>query len=88
MLKLVVSPSGSLEFIYSDSLRDLLGEGVGKISRASYVEPLGTSWQADLAPVGGPILGPFETRGVALEAELEWLNNHTDTWKDVNRGRD
>lgn len=88
ILKLVVSDAGNLEFIYSDKLRDLLEEGIGKIGRASYVEPRGTKWEADLAPVGGPILGPFETRSAALDAELEWLNNHTENWKGVNRGRD
>jgi len=31
-------------------------------------------WWADLAPVVGPVLGPFETREEALRAELEWLH--------------
>jgi hypothetical protein len=31
-------------------------------------------WQlADLTPVGGPLLGPFEKRRKALDAEVGWL---------------
>ncbi len=33
-------------------------------------------WYADLAPVGGPVLGPFLKRSTALEAELDWLVAH------------
>ena len=31
------------------------------------------AWWADLTPVGGPVLGPFHERDVALAAELTWL---------------
>lgn len=37
--------------------------------------PLG-SWYADLAPSGGPILGPFESRSDALIAEAAWLQEN------------
>ena len=30
-------------------------------------------WQADMGPVGGPILSPFDTRQEALAAEHKWL---------------
>ena len=33
-------------------------------------------WLADLSPVGGPILGPYDLRSEALEAEVEWLEEH------------
>lgn len=33
-------------------------------------------WQADLSPVNGPVLGPFDSRVDAIEAEIEWLNKN------------
>jgi len=34
-------------------------------------------WYVDLAPSGGPVLGPFPVRDDALAAELKWLeDNH------------
>jgi hypothetical protein len=47
------------------------------ILRASHVEPDQQGrWQADLSPVGGPVLGPFLRRSEALEAERSWLEEH------------
>jgi hypothetical protein len=47
------------------------------ITRASHVEPDNRGlWQADLTPVGGPLLGPFERRSEALAAERDWLESH------------
>ena len=47
------------------------------IRRASHVEPDAAGrWWADLAPVGGPRLGPFDRRSEALAAELRWLERH------------
>jgi hypothetical protein len=31
------------------------------------------SWWASMLPVGGPVLGPFQTHTQALEAERQWL---------------
>lgn len=31
------------------------------------------AWQADLAPSGGPVLGPFTDRAAAIAAEVAWL---------------
>jgi hypothetical protein len=43
--------------------------------RASHVEPDDVGdWYADLEPVGGPKLGPFKTRRMALAAEIDWLD--------------
>ena len=53
---------------------DLAALGAPRITRASHVEPDESGrWLADLAPVGGPVLGPFERRSEALEAEVAWL---------------
>jgi hypothetical protein len=52
--------------------------GTVDIRRASHVEPIADNpgkWGADLAPVGGPFLGPFDTRTAALAAEVAWLDN-------------
>lgn len=85
-VKVVVTPEGTMRFIYRDALRPLLEAGQAKIERASHVEPVrdaflhgGTMWEADLSPVHGPVLGPFTTRQEALDAEVEWL--------DANLGR-
>lgn len=31
-------------------------------------------WRANLAPSGGPLLGPFARRNDAIDAEVAWLN--------------
>lgn len=33
-------------------------------------------WWADMHPVGGPVLGPFDTRQMALTEEVAWLREH------------
>jgi hypothetical protein len=33
-------------------------------------------WLADMAPVDGPVLGPFDRRSEALAAEREWLEQN------------
>jgi len=69
-----VKPDGTVEFIYDDGLRSLLELGQATITRASHVEPTPDGrWTADLAPRGGPVLGPFTLRQHALDAEREWL---------------
>jgi hypothetical protein len=48
-----------------------------KVKRASHVEPdRNGKWVADLAPVGGPQLGPYRLRQEALSAEVAWINKH------------
>ena len=75
-MKVVILPDGQVQFIYSDDLVSLLSEGDARITRASHVEPIGTLWRADMAPVDGPVLGPFSTRAEALAAEVAWLDEH------------
>ena len=75
-MKLLVKPDGTVRAIY-DEMIDLGVLGHLSITRASQVEPDDQGrWQADLTPVGGPVLGPFERRSEALEAERDWLERH------------
>lgn len=72
---LTIQPDGSITFIHSDDLTDVLDLGAATIRRASHVEPIGKEWFADLSPVHGPVLGPFRLRSEALTAEVAWLEN-------------
>jgi hypothetical protein len=73
-----VNADGSVEFIYSDELRQILEQnGVLKIARASHVEPgIDNKWYADLSLINGPKLGPFEERMQALTAEFSWIEEN------------
>ena len=72
-MELVVGVDGGVRCIYDESL-DLRALGRLQITRASHVEPdADGNWWADMGPVGGPVLGPFGTRGAALRAERGWL---------------
>jgi hypothetical protein len=74
-MQVIVSNEGVIRFIYDDVLAAVLAPA-GRITtrRASHVEPEGTKWVADLLPVNGPKLGPFDTRVEALKAEADWLD--------------
>jgi hypothetical protein len=75
-MDLVVAPDGSVKAIYDEAL-DLATLGRLSIRRASHVEPTPEGrWQADLRPVSGPLLGPFDRRSEALNAEHAWLDLH------------
>ena len=75
-MQLVIEPCGAARCIYGEEL-DLSSLGSLTISRASYVEPdQHGRWLADMAPVGGPVLGPFNQRSLALAAESAWLDEH------------
>lgn len=75
-MQLVISQTGSVRCIYDESL-DLHRLGQVTIRRGSYVEPDSQGeWQADMAPVRGPVLGPFKRRSDALAAERAWLTAH------------
>lgn len=76
-MKLLIAEDGDLSFIYQDDLAPLLRDGTATIRRASHVEPDDNGqWFADLSPVNGPKLGPFPLRQEALDAEVEWLEEH------------
>jgi hypothetical protein len=76
MMDLIVDPVGRVRAIYSEEI-DLARIGPPVIRRASHVEPDSSGrWHADLSPVGGPVLGPFDRRSHALESERAWLEAH------------
>jgi hypothetical protein len=72
---LTVSPKGTVRCLYQEHL-DLDSLGPSETVRASRVEPSPNGWTADLAPVGGPVLGPFAKQSQALSAEVEYLEKH------------
>lgn len=73
MIELVIDRQGLIRMLYADDFPPHT-LGTLTISRASYVEPDQTGqWWADLAPVGGPKLGPHPLRAHALSAEQAWL---------------
>ncbi len=75
-VQIVIEPSGAVRCIYSEVI-NLAVLGSPAISRASHVEPDPHGrWWADLSPVNGPVLGPFDCRSQALAAEQEWLQIH------------
>ena len=72
-MHLVVDRAGQVRCVYGEDL-DLSTFGRIEIARASHVEPDAEGrWLADLRPVDGPVLGPFDRRSEALEAEVAWL---------------
>ena len=79
-LHLTVKPDGIIAAIHNDALADLYEEGKAEVKRASHVEPVNggeqVNWVADMAPVGGPKLGPYRLRSEALGAETDWLKEH------------
>jgi len=85
-MQLVIDRHGQVQCLYGEAI-DLSALGSLAIRRASHVEPRADgSWQADLAPVGGPTLGPFSRRSDALAAEQQWLETH---WlSDLTRKED
>ncbi len=76
-MQLVIQPDGAVRCIYGEEI-DLHALGSPSVSRASHVEPdQHGRWFADMSPVAGPKLGPFDQRSQALKAESHWLE---DNW--------
>ena len=72
----IIEADGRVRGVYGEVI-DLGALGAPKITRASHVEPDGQGrWLADMAPVGGPVLGPFQRRTDGLEAEMAWLDEN------------
>jgi hypothetical protein len=78
---LVVKPDATIVALYDDALLPLMHQGETSTRRASHVEPspAGTEWEADLSPVGGPLLTGFSTRAAALAAERAYIETNVLT---------
>ena len=75
-MDLVIDAVGQVRCLYGEAI-PLASLGAISIRRASHVEPDNQGrWRADLAPAGGPMLGPFDRRSEALAAEARWLLDH------------
>lgn len=75
-MDLLIEASGTVRCVFGEQI-DLGQLGQLSIRRGSHVEPTPDGqWTADLAPVQGPLLGPFPTRTAALNAEVTWLQEH------------
>jgi hypothetical protein len=75
-MDLVIDAQGLVRCVYAETI-DLSTLGPCRIVRASHVEPDAAGcWWADLGPVSGPKLGPFDRRSLALAAETAWLAQH------------
>jgi len=75
-MQIVIDGKGNGCCVYDESI-PLSQLGRIKIRRGSHVEPVeGGQWIADMSPVDGPVLGPFNIRSQALAAERRWLEKH------------
>jgi len=75
-MQIIIEAGGTVRCIYDEAI-DLAAIGSPVITRASHVEPDQQGrWLADLSPISGPILGPFQVRSEALAAEHDWLETN------------
>lgn len=75
-MELYIDPTGVTTGVYDEAI-SLAALGQLTIHRASHVEPdTHGEWWVDLAPSGGPRLGPFSLRSAALQAETSWLTDN------------
>ena len=71
--ELIIKLGGNVRMIYSE-LVEPHALGAPTIERGSHVEPDQNGfWWADLTPVNGPRLGPYQMRSKAIAAEIAWL---------------
>ena len=75
-MQIIIEPDGVTRCIYTEEI-NLAAIGSPTITRASHVEPDQQGrWLADMSPLSGPLLGPFQARSEALAAEHTWLEQH------------
>ena len=75
-MQIVIQPDGNVRCVYGEAV-DVRVLGDISIARGSHVEPnLDGTWSADMSPVHGPTLGPFNHRSEAIQTEVSWLNRH------------
>ena len=77
-MTITIDQDGTVRMIYADALLPLMQAlGTPQVRRASNVEPTEDGrWQADLSPVGGPVLPPTRTRQESLDLEVQWLEEN------------
>lgn len=81
-VRFFIGRDGAIRFIHTDAVDiSKLSPKIDLVTirRASHVEPIQSGdnknkFEADLTPVGGPVLGPFDLRSEALSAELSHLD--------------
>lgn len=75
-IRIAIPADGNVQLIYKDEVADVIKAlGHATTARASHVEPTADGrWQADISPVGGPMLPPTDTRQESLDLEVAWLN--------------
>lgn len=84
--EIIIGPGGNAGGLYDEAF-DFASLGDVQIRRAGFVEPdRQLCWWADLAPSGGPKLGPFTQRSAALAAEVAWLSAHALLAQSHNQG--
>ena len=54
----------------------LLDKYVEMNDHLASASPSKACWWADMMPMNGPVLGPFDTRSDALAAEVAWIDEH------------
>jgi hypothetical protein len=75
-MQILIDPYGTARCLYDEAI-NLTVLGSLSIQRGSHVEPDAQGqWLADMAPVDGPVLGPFPLRSDALAAERAWLERN------------
>ena len=75
-MQILIQSNGNARCVYGEAV-DLAALGTVDIRRGSHVEPNDNGeWMADLSPVGGRLLGPFNQRSDALKAEVDWLTKY------------
>ena len=75
-MQLVIGRDGTVRGIYGEVI-DLAALGPLDINVPAMWSPMRQGrWMADLSPVGGPVLGPFDRRSDALAAEVYWLETN------------
>ena len=75
-MDIIITATGQGRCVYSEDI-DLTTLGKLSIRRGSHVESTPDArWTADMSPVGGPVLGPFQRWSEAIAAERDWLARH------------
>lgn len=77
-MRIKINTDGTVQMIYTEDIDVSEIGNVQSITRASHVEPVngGSQWEADMRPIGGPVIGVFDRRSDALAAEVDWIGEN------------